>query len=180
MVNLPTNLDFLTFSSFFARLKGCVWPAMAGQKCPHLQSPEFEVRLGRPFMIALRAGMCVARPRANSTARSLRDSLEASRKAGRSNMEQILINLVTGALGGVAVGQSSPAFDLGMIGNIISGLIGGGVLGQVVTLLLPAITAAAQSGNLSVEGIISQVIAGGAGGAILTAIIGAIKNKAAA
>ena len=63
---------------------------------------------------------------------------------------------------------------------IISGLIGGGVLGQIVTLLLPAITAAAQSGNLSVEGIISQVIAGGAGGAILTAIIGAIKNKAAA
>src|SRR5215471_16703740 len=66
-------------------------------------------------------------------------------------MEQILINLVTGALGGVAVGKSSPTFDLGMIGNIISGLIGGGVLGQVVTLLLPAITAAAQSGNLSVE-----------------------------
>src|SRR5262249_31669407 len=95
-------------------------------------------------------------------------------------MEQTLINLVTGALGGVAVGKSSPTFDLGMIGNIISGLIGGGVLGQIVTLLLPAITAAAQSGNLSVEGIISQVIAGGAGGAILTAIVGAIKNKAAA
>ena len=65
-------------------------------------------------------------------------------------MEQILINLVTGALGGVAVGKSSPTFDLGMIGNIISGLVGGGVLGQVVTLLLPAITAAAESGNLSV------------------------------
>jgi hypothetical protein len=64
--------------------------------------------------------------------------------------------------------------------DIISDLIGGGVLGQIVTLLLPAITAAAQSGNPSVEGIISQVIAGGAGGAILTAIIGAIKNKAAA
>jgi uncharacterized membrane protein YeaQ/YmgE (transglycosylase-associated protein family) len=94
-------------------------------------------------------------------------------------MEQILINLVAGALGGVGVGKSSSTFDLGMIGNIISGLIGG-VLGQIVTLLLPAITAAAQSGNLSVEGIISQVIAGGAGGAILTAIIGAIKNKAAA
>src|SRR5262245_5964876 len=92
-------------------------------------------------------------------------------------MEQILINLVTGALGGVAVGKSSPTFDLGMIGNAISGLIGGGVLGQIVTLLLPAITAAAQSGNLSVQGIISQVIAGGAGGAILTAIIGAIRTK---
>ena len=67
-----------------------------------------------------------------------------------------------------------------MIGNIISGLIGGGVLGQIVNLLLPAITAAAQSGDLSVQGIISQVVAGGAGGAILTAIIGAIKNRAVA
>ena len=95
-------------------------------------------------------------------------------------MEQILINLIAGAIGGVGTGKSSPTFDLGMIGNIISGLIGGGVLGQIVNLLLPAITAAAQSGNLSIGGIISQVIAGGAGGAILTAIIGAIKNKAAA
>src|SRR3954471_3497679 len=94
-------------------------------------------------------------------------------------MEQILINLVTGALGGVGVGKSSPTFDLGMLGNIISGLIGGGVLGQIVTLLLPAITAAAQSGDLSIGGIISQAIAGGAGGAILTAVIGEIKNKAA-
>src|SRR6516164_1142349 len=95
-------------------------------------------------------------------------------------MEQILINLIAGALGGVGVGKSSPNFDLGMIGNIISGLVGGGVLGQIVTLLLPSIVAAAQSGNLSIGGIVSQAIAGGAGGAILTAIIGAIKNKAAA
>jgi hypothetical protein len=96
------------------------------------------------------------------------------------DMEQILINLVAGAIGGVGVAKSSPTFDLGMAGNIISGLIGGGVLGQIVTLLLPSVVAAAQSGNLSVGGIVSQVIAGGAGGAILTALIGAIKNKAAA
>ena len=95
-------------------------------------------------------------------------------------MEQVLINLIAGALGGVGAGKPSPNFDLGMIGNIVSGLIGGGVLGQIVTLLLPSIMAAAQSGNLSIGGIISQAIAGGAGGAILTAIIGAIKNKSAA
>jgi hypothetical protein len=95
-------------------------------------------------------------------------------------MEQILINLVAGALGGVGAGRASPTFDLGTIGNIISGLIGGGLLGQIVTLLLPSVVAAAGSGNLSVSGVVSQVIAGGAGGAILTAIIGAIKNKAAA
>jgi hypothetical protein len=65
-------------------------------------------------------------------------------------------------------------------GNIISGLVGGGVLGQVLTALLPSIMVAAQAGNLSIGGIISHAIAGGAGGAILTAIIGAIKNRAAA
>ena len=93
-------------------------------------------------------------------------------------MEQILINLVAGALGGVGTGKASPQFDLGTIGNIVSGIVGGGVLGQIVTLILPSLVAAAQAGNLSVGGVISQAIAGGAGGAILTAIIGAIKNKA--
>ena len=95
-------------------------------------------------------------------------------------MEQILINLIAGAIGGVGTGKSSPTFDLGMIGNIVSGLVGGGVLGQIVTLLLPSIMDAAQSGNLSIGGIASQAIAGGAGGAILTALVGAIKNKAVA
>ena len=96
------------------------------------------------------------------------------------DMEQILINLVAGALGGVGAGKASPNFDLGMVGNIISGLIGGGVLGQIVPLVLPSVVAAAQSGNLSIGGVVSHVIAGGAGGAILTALVGAIKNKAAA
>jgi hypothetical protein len=96
------------------------------------------------------------------------------------NMEQILINLVAGALGGIGAGKSSSTFDLGTAGNIVSGLVGGGVLGQIVALLLPSLVAAAQSGNLSVGGVLSQAVAGGAGGAILTALIGAIKNRAAA
>jgi hypothetical protein len=51
MVNLPINLDFFKFSSFFASLKGRVSPAMAGKSVPHRQSPEFEVRLGRPPVV---------------------------------------------------------------------------------------------------------------------------------
>ncbi|KFC74605.1 hypothetical protein FG93_01036 [Bosea sp. LC85] len=95
-------------------------------------------------------------------------------------MEQLLINLVAGALGGNAAGKASSSFDLGTLGNTIAGLVGGGVLGQLVPIVLPAITAAAAGGNLSVGGILTNLIAGGAGGAVLTAIIGAIKNKAAA
>jgi hypothetical protein len=44
-----------------------------------------------------------------------------------TNMEQILINLIAGALGGVGAVKASPTLDLGMIGNVISGLVGGGV-----------------------------------------------------
>ena len=95
-------------------------------------------------------------------------------------MEQILINLIAGAIGGAGVGKASPNFDLGTVGHIVSGLVGGGVLGQIVTLALPSVMAAVESGNLSIGSIISQLVAGGAGGAILTAIIGAIKNRAAA
>jgi hypothetical protein len=92
-------------------------------------------------------------------------------------MEQVILNLIAGAAGGNAIGKTSPNFDLGTIGNTLAGLVGGGVLGQLVTLLLPAITTAFQSGNLSVGGIVSQLVAGGAGGAILTAVVGLIKNS---
>jgi hypothetical protein len=95
-------------------------------------------------------------------------------------MEQIIINLVAGALGGAATGKASPKTDLGMIGNLIAGAVGGGVLGQIVTLLIPAVTAAAQAGDLSIGGIVTHAISGGVGGAILTAIIGAIKNRGVA
>jgi len=58
---------------------------------------------------------------------------EQADKNNETIVEQILINLITGALGGVGAGKASPTFDLGTIGNIISGLVGGGVLGQIVT-----------------------------------------------
>jgi hypothetical protein len=93
-------------------------------------------------------------------------------------MEQLLLNLIGGALGGAGLGKAAPQFDMGTIANIVTGLIGGGVVGQIVSLLLPPVVAAAQSGNLSVGGVISQAIAGGAGGAMLTLIVGALKNRA--
>jgi uncharacterized membrane protein YeaQ/YmgE (transglycosylase-associated protein family) len=39
-------------------------------------------------------------------------------------MEQILINLIAGAVGGVGAGKASPNFDLGTVGNIVAGLVG--------------------------------------------------------
>jgi hypothetical protein len=94
-------------------------------------------------------------------------------------MEQLIINLIAGAVGGAGAGKASPKFDLGTAGNVIAGAVGGGVLGQILPLLIPAVSAAAQSGNLTVGGVITHLISGGAGGAILTIIIGLIKNRGA-
>ena len=63
--------------------------------------------------------------------------------------------------------------------NLIAGAVGGGGLGQIVTLAMPAIGASLVSGNFSVGGVIANLISGGAGGAILTVIIGALNNRAA-
>ncbi|WP_244491496.1 hypothetical protein [Bosea sp. Root381] len=89
------------------------------------------------------------------------------------------MNLVAGAIGGNAAGKASPTFDLGTLGNTLAGLVGGGVLGQLIPLVLPAVSAAAQSGNLTIGGVLTHLIGGGAGGAILTAIIGGLKNRTA-
>jgi hypothetical protein len=92
-------------------------------------------------------------------------------------MEQILINLIAGALGGAGAGKASPQFDLGTIGNIISGLVGGGVLGQIVTIILPSVMAAAQAGTSVSAASSRRQLRVARAGAILTAIIGAVKNK---
>src|SRR6516164_9097302 len=54
-----------------------------------------------------------------------------------------------------------PRRDGRMHSGTESGLVGGGVLGQIVTSALPSVVASAQSGNLRIGGIVSQVIAGG-------------------
>ena len=94
-------------------------------------------------------------------------------------MEQILINLVAGAIGGNASGAAAKQYDMGVVGNSIAGLVGGGILGQILTLLWPAVSAAATGGGFDVGTILTQVVGGGVGGALLQLVVGAIKNSMA-
>ncbi|MDD8012478.1 MAG: hypothetical protein PHX05_03275 [Acidobacteriota bacterium] len=90
-------------------------------------------------------------------------------------MVNIIIQLISGALGGNGAGALMKKLSLGTIGNSIVGILGGGIGGQLLGLLGMA-PAAASGGGLDLSGIIASVLSGGVGGGVLMAIVGAIKK----
>jgi len=99
----------------------------------------------------------------------------------RAVVPDMLINLniqvVAGAIAGYAIGAGVKDINLGALGNTVAGAIGGGVGGQVLQALIPALALA--TGHIDISSLIGQVVVGGVAGAILTAIIGVAKNKTA-
>ena len=90
----------------------------------------------------------------------------------------LLVNAVSGAVGGGAAGAAMKEKGLGAMDNTIVGLIGGiggGVLMQQIGFLANT----AQAAGFDVGALAGQVVGGGVAGAILTAIIGMAKNAAA-
>lgn len=91
----------------------------------------------------------------------------------------LIVQLISGAVGGNAAGKINPSFDLGVLVNTVVGAIGGVGGGWLISTLAPAL-AAAEGAGIDVAGLAAQAVGGGAAGLVLTAVIGAIKNKAAA
>jgi len=87
----------------------------------------------------------------------------------------LLIQIVSGAVGGNAAGAALKDFSLGTLGNTIAGAIGGGAGGQVLQALIPML--AGTGGSLDIGALAGQIAGGGIAGAVLTAIVGAIKTK---
>lgn len=87
-------------------------------------------------------------------------------------MEALIIQLISGAIGGNLAGKAMPKFDLGTLWNSVAGLVGGGVGAQLIGAVLPGLL----SGGLSVQGILSSVASGGVGGGVMLAIVGIIRN----
>ena len=78
----------------------------------------------------------------------------------------ILINLISGAIGGNAIGKAQKSQDLGVLGNTITGLIGG-LLGS--TALQGIVT------NL-ISNTLGNVIGSAAWGAVAIYIVNFIKG----
>jgi hypothetical protein len=92
-------------------------------------------------------------------------------------LTNLIIQLVAGAIGGNAVGAAGNNLNLGALLNTVVGAIGGGVGGQILTALIPALTSGA--GNVDIGALVGQAAGGGVAGAVLTAIVGVIKNRTA-
>ena len=72
-----------------------------------------------------------------------------------------------------------PNSSLGTLWNSIAGIAGGGIGGQLLGMLSPAIGAAAASGSMDITSILGTVAGGGVGGGVLMAVIGLIKKAMA-
>jgi hypothetical protein len=98
-----------------------------------------------------------------------------------SLLTDLLVQVVSGAIGGHAVGRASNKVDLGPIGNTISGALGGGIGGQILNAVLPSLmgaaTAVAPDQGFDVAVWAGQAVGGGVTGAIVTAVVGLIKKR---
>lgn len=83
----------------------------------------------------------------------------------------LLVQLVSGGVGGNIVGSLLKQVNLGPVGNTIVGVIGG-LLGGQLGGMLGAPGPAATTGGLDMATLIPGVLGGGGGGAVLTAVVG--------
>ena len=88
-------------------------------------------------------------------------------------MLPLIIQLLTGAIGGNLAGKILKKFDMGTLLNSIVGILGGGLGGQILGML--GITAG-PSGSLDLTSIVQSIASGCVGGGGLMAIVGVIKS----
>lgn len=83
----------------------------------------------------------------------------------------MIINLVSGAVGGNVAGKLFKSLNMGTLWNSIAGIVGGGLGGQLLGML-----GVGGGGSMDLMGILQTVASGGVGGGVLMAIVGMIKK----
>ena len=95
------------------------------------------------------------------------------------DVTSLIIQLISGAIGGNAAGAASKDISLGPLRNTIVGALGGGVGGQILNSVLSLGGAAAASG-LDINTIVSGFLTGGVSGGLTALVIGFLKSRLAA
>lgn len=85
----------------------------------------------------------------------------------------LIIQAVCGAIGANITGKAIKKIDLGVLWNSVSGIIGGGLGGQLLNMLG---VATVSGGSPDLISILSNVGSGAVGGGVLMVIVGLIKK----
>jgi uncharacterized membrane protein YeaQ/YmgE (transglycosylase-associated protein family) len=94
------------------------------------------------------------------------------------NWMAILIQLISGGVGGNIAGALLKKFNLGPLGNTIAGILGGVGGGQLLGMLTGAAAAApAATSGFDMSSMLSNIGGGGVGGAVIMVIVGLIKAQ---
>ena len=88
------------------------------------------------------------------------------------NLLPLIVQLVSGAIGGNLAGSLMKKFSMGTLWNSIIGILGGGLGGQLLGMLGLDLG----GGEMDLAGILGNVAGGGVGGGVIMAIVGLIKN----
>ncbi len=93
---------------------------------------------------------------------------------------ELIISLVSGAVGGNVAGGLLKNLNLGVLGNSLAGIVGGGIGGQVLSMLgVGGMAEAATSGGMDITSIAGSVASGGVGGGVVLAVAGVVRNMKA-
>jgi uncharacterized membrane protein YeaQ/YmgE (transglycosylase-associated protein family) len=87
-------------------------------------------------------------------------------------MESLIIQLISGAVGGNLAGKVLPQFNLGTLWNSVAGIVGGGIGAKILGALVPSL----MSGGLNVSGIVSSIASGSVGGGVMLALVGVVRG----
>ncbi len=95
-------------------------------------------------------------------------------------MLNLIIGLISGALGGNGAAKLMPDSSLGTLWNSVAGIAGGGLGSSILGMIVPSLgAAAAGGGGMDIGSIVAQVAGGGVGGGVVMAVIGMIKKAMA-
>ena len=94
-------------------------------------------------------------------------------------MEGLILNLVSGAVGGNVVGRLIGSLNQGTVINSIAGILGGGLGGSILGMLgTPDMAGMADdAAGMDIGALPSQVASGGVGWGVLLAIVGFVRSK---
>ena len=84
----------------------------------------------------------------------------------------LVINLISGAVGGNIAGAAMKDKSLGPLLNSVVGVLGGGAGAGILKTLGMAVN----DGGLNIQAVISSVASGGVGGAVMLVVIALIKG----